>query len=506
MGDNTIRLAFVLQMLAYRRLSSRHSLLFNGQQVRRTIQGVQFRKFSTPPSVEPHKQNVTQPPSSSQKPKGGPMKTESLVTKLKRSVSARLPEAIVSRIQASPHVVKRADIEKKVTFGSVATTIKSALAKIPGGLKGAGKYVLEKTMLIIKNPSVIREWGKHAWMVTKRELKHYWAGTKLLWFETKTATRLYLRKAQGGELTRREQMQLIRTYADIKKLGPFMVFVIVPFMEFTLPFFLMVFPNMLPSTFEDPKMKEQARKTVAQRRTEMASYLQEMVVEMEKNVRKSDNDEKKISALVDFVEHSRNNSQLPQEILPLLIQTFNDDMTIDSMEGDRIRLMCRYLGVPVFFNDNYVRNKLREKINHLKRDDHVLYWESKDGSLNDLTLEELKNAAMERGMIALSDDPDYYRVQLKQWVELSVTQNVPISMLVLSRAFALTGPMFSNLSAEKVVKAALDENEVKQTLTKVVDTTNFENVDKSIANKAKLEVIQSENELIKKEQNKKKEE
>lgn len=31
---------------------------------------------------------------------------------------------------------------------------------------------------------------------------------------------------------------------------PFAVFVIVPFMEFSLPFFLKLFPNMLPSTFQ----------------------------------------------------------------------------------------------------------------------------------------------------------------------------------------------------------------------------------------------------------------
>jgi LETM1 and EF-hand domain-containing protein 1 len=32
---------------------------------------------------------------------------------------------------------------------------------------------------------------------------------------------------------------------------PFSVFIIVPFMEFTLPIFLKLFPNMLPSTFKE---------------------------------------------------------------------------------------------------------------------------------------------------------------------------------------------------------------------------------------------------------------
>lgn len=65
-----------------------------------------------------------------------------------------------------------------------------------------------------------------------------------------------MKLAGGKSLTRRERQQLTRTAADIFRLVPFAVFVIVPFMEFLLPVALKLFPNMLPSTFQD-KMKEQ---------------------------------------------------------------------------------------------------------------------------------------------------------------------------------------------------------------------------------------------------------
>ena len=52
-------------------------------------------------------------------------------------------------------------------------------------------------------------------------------------------------------MTRRERRQLKRTTTDILRLIPFAVFVIVPFMELLLPVALKLFPNMLPSTFED---------------------------------------------------------------------------------------------------------------------------------------------------------------------------------------------------------------------------------------------------------------
>lgn len=44
-------------------------------------------------------------------------------------------------------------------------------------------------------------------------------------------------------------LQLVRTTADLFRLVPFSVFVIVPFMEFLLPVALKLFPGMLPSTF-----------------------------------------------------------------------------------------------------------------------------------------------------------------------------------------------------------------------------------------------------------------
>ncbi|MBA0840858.1 hypothetical protein Goarm_003401, partial [Gossypium armourianum] len=87
-------------------------------------------------------------------------------------------------------------------------------------------------------------------------LQHYWLGFKLLWADVRISSRLLLKLAGGRSLSRRERQQLTRTTADIFRLVPFAVFIIVPFMEFLLPVFLKLFPNMLPSTFQD-KMKEQ---------------------------------------------------------------------------------------------------------------------------------------------------------------------------------------------------------------------------------------------------------
>lgn len=89
-----------------------------------------------------------------------------------------------------------------------------------------------------------------AWNVVKKEVAHYWSGTKLLGSEIKISSVLQWKVLNGGTLTRRERRQLRRTTADLMRLIPFSVFVVVPFMEFLLPVALKLFPNMLPSTFE----------------------------------------------------------------------------------------------------------------------------------------------------------------------------------------------------------------------------------------------------------------
>lgn len=49
---------------------------------------------------------------------------------------------------------------------------------------------------------------KSLWMRVKKELVHYWDGTKLLGTEIKISTKLANRLLHGSKLTRREQRQV----------------------------------------------------------------------------------------------------------------------------------------------------------------------------------------------------------------------------------------------------------------------------------------------------------
>ena len=345
----------------------------------------------------------------------------------------------------------------------------------PGVLAQAGKWTFNFLKEILTEAGAARRWGKWIWEVTKREAKHYWHGTKLLGAELRTSSRLLSRKLAGEELTRRERMQLARSWADIGRLGPFMVFVIVPFMEFTLPFFLKMFPNMLPSTFIDEKQVRANRSSVSQRRLHLASFLQEMVAEMEAKVRarNSPDADKTVEALVDFVDKSRMNEPLSKDTLATLTKVFSDELTLERMSREQLTMMCKYMGVRAFGSEAFLRYSLLARLKAIRADDESIAAEGVDS----FSLEELKQAALERGMRAESDDPTYYRAQLARWVELSIEKDVPAALLVLSRAFAVTGPepapaSSADLRVAETVLSKLEPQVVTDALLDAVDASS----------------------------------
>lgn len=121
--------------------------------------------------------------------------------------------------------------------------------------------------------------GTRVWKKVKHEAQHYWHGSKLLVSEVRISSRLQWKILHGETLTRRERRQLKRTTQDLLRLVPFAVFIIVPFMELLLPVALKLFPNMLPSTFEDKFAAEEKQRKLLRVRLDMAKFLQETLRE-----------------------------------------------------------------------------------------------------------------------------------------------------------------------------------------------------------------------------------
>nr|CAN63817.1 hypothetical protein VITISV_010338 [Vitis vinifera] len=261
-------------------------------------------------------------------------------------------------------------------------------------------------------------------------LQHYWLGFKLLWADVRISSRLLLKLAGGKGLSRRERQQLTRTTADIFRLVPFAVFIIVPFMEFLLPVFLKLFPNMLPSTFQDKMKEQEALKRRLNARIEYARFLQDTVKEMAKEVQNSRSGEIKKTAedLDEFLNRVRRGAGVSNDEILAFAKLFNDELTLDNISRPRLVNMCKYMGISPFGTDAYLRYMLRKRLQWIKNDDRLIQAEG----VESLSEAELREDCRERGMLGLRSVEEM-RQQLRDWLDLSLNHSVPSSLLILSR-------------------------------------------------------------------------
>ncbi|XP_028070225.1 mitochondrial proton/calcium exchanger protein-like isoform X3 [Camellia sinensis] len=328
-------------------------------------------------------------------------------------------------------------------------------------------------------------------------LQHYWLGCKLLWVDVRISSRLLLKLAGGKSLTRRERQQLTRTTADIFRLVPFAVFIIVPFMEFLLPVFLAVFPNMLPSTFQDKMKEQEALKRRLNARIEYAKFLQGTVKEMAKEVQSSRSGETKKTAedLDEFLTKVRRGAGVSNEEILSFAKLFNDELTLDNISRPRLVNMCKYMGINPYGTDAYLRFMLRKRLQWIKNDDKMIQAEG----LESLSEAELREDCRERGMLGLLSVEEM-RQQLRDWLDLSLNHSVPSSLLILSRAFTVSG----KLKPEEIVGATLSS--LPDEVVDTVGVVALPSEDSVSERRRKLEFLEMQEELIKEEQEKEEEE
>ncbi|KAK9098219.1 hypothetical protein Syun_025264 [Stephania yunnanensis] len=326
-------------------------------------------------------------------------------------------------------------------------------------------------------------------------MKHYWLGMKLLWVDVRISSRLLLKLAGGRSLSRRERQQLTRTTADIFRLVPVAVFIIVPFMEFLLPVFLKLFPNMLPSTFQDKMKEEEALKRRLNARIEYAKFLQDTVKEMAKEVQNSRTGEIKKTAedLDDFLNKVRTGAGVSNDEILSFAKLFNDELTLDNISRPRLVNMCKYMGISPYGTDAYLRFMLRKRLQWIKDDDKMIQAEGVDS----LSEAELRQACRERGILG-SLSVEEMRQQLRDWLDLSLNHALPSSLLILSRAFTVSGKLRPEEAVMSTMSSLPDE------LVDTVQVTAMPSEDSVSERRRKLEFLEMQEELIKEEEEKEK--
>jgi len=390
-------------------------------------------------------------------------------------------------------------------------SIISLMAKTPGVL-----------WFYITNPKEFRNKLVELKDMAVKEAHHYWMGSKLLAADVRTARHILGRVLRGSTLSRRERKQLLRTVTDVFRLVPMSIFVLVPFMEFALPFALKIFPNMLPSTFQDSLKEEEKMKGELQMRISMAGFFQDTLAELAKEqkksatLRKANTDEasdaesiemeKEDSAktFLEFLQKARSGERIPPKAIIKFAGYFSDNLTLDNMERMQLIPMCKYMGILPYGNDNLLRFQLRHKIRVLKDDDQRILWEG----IESLTKMELREACRERGMRSTGLSKEAYRKSMEEWLELSVKQNVPISLLIMSRTFYLHDEMVTgesqpddgskNVAGLADAMSGIDKDVLNEIVLEMA--TPKEKSSNTDVMKIQLEVLEHHNELIKEEQ------
>ncbi|XP_073339078.1 mitochondrial proton/calcium exchanger protein isoform X6 [Pagrus major] len=264
------------------------------------------------------------------------------------------------------------------------------------------------------------------------EIKHYYHGFRLLWIDTTIAGRMLWRVLNGHPLSRRERRQFLRTCADVFRLLPFLVFIIVPFMEFLLPVALKLFPNMLPSTFETQSKKEERLKTELRVKLEMAKFLQDTIEEIAlRNKAAQGNVTEEFST---FFQKIRDSGERPSnEQILKFSKLFEDELTLDNLTRPQLVALCRLLELQSIGTNNFLRFQLIMKLRAIRADDKLIAEEG----VASLNVNEVQAACRVRGMRSLGVTEERLREQLVQWLELHLKQQIPTSLLLLSRAMYL---------------------------------------------------------------------
>ncbi|KAG2212820.1 hypothetical protein INT46_008481 [Mucor plumbeus] len=388
------------------------------------------------------------------------------------SASVRPSQRTLFTVQPRKHLLLRS--EAKPTNNQAHDILKSIEEKQALDKKNAASKIQKSQQ------------KKTMWQKVKTEALHYWHGTKLLGLEVRISSRLTWKMLQGTKLSRRENRQLRRTTSDIVRLVPFAVFLIVPFMELLLPVALKLFPNMLPSTFENKKVQDEKKRKLLNVRLDMARFLQETIAESESSASNSNDD---MTAGQEFVQFFRKvrmtGEQASTDDLLKIASKFEEELTLDNLSRPQLVSICRYMNINAFGTDNFLRFQIRNRMNQLKQDDKVIQQEG----IDHLTTAELNAACAARGIRTLGNTSKRLRDELAQWLDLHLEHHVPSTLLILSRAFSFTDRMTPE-DALRATFNSLPDNLVNEAELKVLQTIGASTY------KQKLDVLEQQEELI----------
>ncbi|KAF1946241.1 LETM1-domain-containing protein [Clathrospora elynae] len=435
---------------------------------------IPLRALQTETTSSSSAQNYPPPGFDSKQASKPPLKQEQKPQEKPRPLLAK-EDTIITKTGATAH--------PKTPAQDVHTMTELSVEKSAAGTKEEKKIIAKKDAELKKNLTL--------WAKVKKELVHYWDGTKLLGFEVRISSKLALKMAAGYELTRRERRQLQRTVQDLARLVPFLPFVIVPFAELLLPVALKLFPNMLPSTYEGQSSKDSKAQALRATRKDVSDFLRSTLKETGLPVSAEN---AQTEEFAEFFRKVRTTGEKPtaDEIIKVC-KIFKDDLTLDNLSRPQLVSICRYMSINSFGTDNFLRYQVRLRMRQIKRDDRAIVYEG----VESLSVPELQTACASRGIRTYGVSPGRLRDDLTSWLDLRLKHGVPSTLLVLSNAFVYAQgketEMTSQIDALEAVLSSIPEELYHEMDLEV------RNAEGAATNKQRLEVLKEQQELINEE-------
>ncbi|KAK6058219.1 LETM1-like protein [Cooperia oncophora] len=152
--------------------------------------------------------------------------------------------------------------------------------------------------------------------------------------------------------------------------------------------------------------------------------------------------------------------------------------------------LCRLMSIQPFGSPEILRFQLHMKLRELKADDKQI---TAEGGVDALSTIDLQQACRARGMRAAGLSEERLRDQLKQWLELSLSDKVPPSLLLLSRTLYLPEDISFTDRLKSLVQN-LPENVAESTRQKLTELEGGQ-----VGYKERLDLIRQIEEAIAKE-------
>lgn len=258
--------------------------------------------------------------------------------------------------------------------------------------------------------------------MAKDGIHHTKIGFKTLYRNAQIAWKYGRKLGRGEELSRRELHLVMLTTRDLFRLIPFSLFVIIPGAELLLPFALMIFPGMLPSTFVTESDSDKKLRSAMPRKFSETSTLARIAY-------------KKLPADIKYLDEMRvfdatiSGEPVSANDIRIAAPYLRGSLTVESLNYVELQAIMRFFSLSPYGSFVYLRRSMYRHIDKLEKDDRMIDREGIDS----LSSKEVIAAVHERRMRAYGLSDEDARAQLSDYISLSLDPHVSNEILLFLR-------------------------------------------------------------------------